>query len=95
MSWKKYSKKVSELKDSNTEIDMKVRERLEEMTQEMLDNDIAVGLEFLKDYLHLHKDDNDAITELKLLVDLMDGVEYSVIADDNDQSVHIYFTKST
>jgi hypothetical protein len=94
MTWKNHTKKISKLKESNTDIDMKVRERLEEMTQEMLDKDIAVSLEYLKDYLHLHRDSNDAIQELKLFVDLMEGVEYGVIADDTDQSVYIFFTKS-
>jgi hypothetical protein len=95
MSWKKHTKKISELKESNTDIDMKVNERLQEMVNEMADNDIAIGLEFLKDYLHLHRDTSDAIQELKHLVDLVEGVEYSVIADDSDQSVYIYFRKST
>ncbi|MFW9962494.1 MAG: hypothetical protein ACFFCX_02960 [Candidatus Sifarchaeia archaeon] len=94
MTWKDHTKKISKLKESNTKIDMTVRERLEEMTQEMVDKDIAVSLEFLKDYLHLHKDSDDAIQELKLLVDLMENVEYSVIIDDNDQSVYVYFKKS-
>lgn len=94
MSWKKHTKKISELKESNTAIDMKVRKRLEEMTEEMIDNDVAVSLEFLIDHLHLHKDKNDAIQELKLHIDLMDGVEYGVIADDNDQSVYVFFTKA-
>ncbi|MFW9834889.1 MAG: hypothetical protein ACFFEK_12895 [Candidatus Thorarchaeota archaeon] len=95
MSWKKHTKKISELKESNTEIDMKVNDRLQKMVKEMADNDIAIGLEFLKDHLHLHRDTNDAIQELKHLVDLVEGVEYSVIADDSDQSVYIYFRKST
>ena len=94
MTWKEHTKKITELKKSNTEIDLKVRTRLEEMTQEMLDNDLAVSLEFVKDYLHLHKDSHDAIQEFKLLVDLMEGVQYSVIVDDNDQSVYLYFIKS-
>lgn len=94
MTWKEHTKKITELKKSNTEIDLKVRTRLEEMTQEMLDNDLAVSLEFVKDYLHLHKDSHDAIQEFKLLVDLMEGVQYSVIVDDNDQSVYLYFRKS-
>lgn len=94
MSWKKHTKKISELKKSNTEIDMQVRQRLDEMVKEMLGNDIAVSLEFLIEHLHLHQDKNDAIQELKLYVDLMEGVEYGVILDDNDQSVYVFFTKS-
>jgi len=94
MTWKDHTKEISKLKESNTKIDMTVRERLEEMTQEMVDKDVAVSLEFLKDYLHLHRDSDDAIQELKLLVDLMEKVEYSVIIDDNDQSVYVYFKKS-
>jgi hypothetical protein len=95
MSWKKHTKKISELKKSNTDIDMKVRGRLEEMTKEMLDEDVAVSLDFLIDHLHLHKDKSDAIQELKLYIDLMEGIEYGVILDDNDQSVYVFFKKST
>jgi len=94
MTWKDHTKKISKLQESNTKIDMTVRERLEEMTQKMVDKDIAVSLEFLKDHLHLHRDNDDAIQELKLLVDLMENVEYSVIIDDNDQSVYVFFKKS-
>ncbi len=93
MAWKKHSKKISELKDSNTTIDMTVRGRLEEMTGTIADKDEAVSLEFLKKYLHLRKEDDDAIEELKFHVNLMDDIRYSVIADDNDQSIYIYFTK--
>jgi hypothetical protein len=93
MAWKKHSKKISELKDSNTTIDMTVRKRLEEMTGKIADQDEAVSLEFLKEYLHLRKEDDEAIEELKFHMNLMDDIRYSVIADDNDQSIYIYFTK--
>ncbi|MHA2139991.1 MAG: hypothetical protein ACXADF_01355 [Candidatus Thorarchaeota archaeon] len=93
MAWEKHSKKISELKDSNTQIDMEVRGRLEEMIGKISDQDVAVSLGFLKDYLHLRKEDDDAIDELKFHVNLMDDVRYSVIADDKDQSIYIYFTK--
>lgn len=93
MEWTKHTKKISDLKESNTEIDMKVRECLETMVKEMLDKDIAVSLEFLIDYLHLHKDQNEAIQELKLHISLMDAIDYGVINDDNDQSVYIFFIK--
>jgi hypothetical protein len=84
---------MSDLKKSNTDIDMTVRQRLEEMTGKMVDNDVAVSLDFLIDHLHLHKDRNDAIQELKLLIDLMEDVEYGVINDDSDQSVYVFFKK--
>jgi hypothetical protein len=93
MAWKKHSKKISELKDSNTQIDMAVRERLEEMTSKITDKDVAVSLGFLKDHLHLRKEDDDAIEELRFHLNLMGEVRYSVIADDADQSIYIYFTK--
>jgi hypothetical protein len=94
MAWKKHSKKISELKDSNTQIDMTVRERLEEIAKEITDQDVAVSLAFLKDHLHLQKEDDDAIDELKFHLSLMDDFYYSVIADDSDQSIFVYFTKS-
>lgn len=84
---------MSDLKKSNTQIDMKVRERLETMVKEMLDKDMAVSLNFLIDYLHLHRDQNDAIQELKLHIELMEGIDYGVIIDDNDQSVYVFFIK--
>jgi hypothetical protein len=93
LAWEKHTKKMSDLKKSNTDIDMTVRQRLEEMTGKMVDNDVAVSLDFLIDHLHLHKDRNDAIQELKLLIDLMEDVEYGVINDDSDQSVYVFFKK--
>lgn len=95
MAWEKHTKKISKLKDSNTQIDMKVRDRLEEMTKSIAGKDTAVSLDFLKEYLHLHKDDNDAIQELKLHVNLMENIKYSVIVDDSDQSIYLYFTKES
>lgn len=93
MEWKKYSKKIEDLKKSNTEIDMKVRERLEAMIGEILDKDTAVSLEFLIDYLHLDKDSENAIQELKLHIGMMDDVKNGIVVDDNDQSVYVFFTK--
>lgn len=82
------------MRKSNTEIDMKVRNRLDSMIEEILDKDTAVPLEFLIDFLHLDKDQDDAIQELKLHVGLLEGIEYGVIVDDNDQSVYIFFKKA-
>ncbi|MCK5265748.1 MAG: hypothetical protein KAR03_09085, partial [Candidatus Thorarchaeota archaeon] len=78
MEWKKHSKKISDLRKSNTEIDMKVRNRLDSMIEEILDQDTAIPLEFLIEFLHLDKDQDDAIQELRLHVGLLDGIEYGV-----------------
>ncbi len=94
MEWKKHSKKISDLRKANTEIDMKVRNRLDSMIEEILDQDIAIPMEFLIDYLHLDKDQDDAIQELKLHVGLLEEIEYRVIVDDNDQSIFIFFKKT-
>jgi len=94
LEWKKHSKKISDLRKTNTEIDMKVRNRLDTMIEEVLDQDIAVPLDFLIDYLHLDKDQDDAIQELRLHVGLLEGIEYRVIVDDNDQSIFIFFKKT-
>ncbi|MHA1862201.1 MAG: hypothetical protein ACTSWA_00425 [Candidatus Thorarchaeota archaeon] len=94
MEWKKHSKKISDLRKSNTEIDMKVRNRLDSMIEEILDQDTAIPLEFLIEFLHLDKDQDDAIQELKLHVGLLDEIEYGVIVDDTDQSVFIFFKKA-
>ncbi len=93
MEWKKHSKKITDLRKSNTEIDMKVRNRLDSMIEEVLDQDTAVPLEFLIEFLHLDKDQDDAIQELKLHVGLLEGIDYGVIVDDNDQSVFVFFKK--
>lgn len=93
MLWKKYSKKISDLRKANTEIDMKVRNRLDSMIEEIVDQDVAVPLEFLINHLHLDKDPDDAIQELRLHVGLLEGIEYGVIVDDNDQSVFVFFKK--
>ncbi len=93
MAWKKYSKKLSDLQESNTEIDMKVRQYLEAMVAEMVDKDTAVSLDFLKDYLHLQRDDEDAIKELRFHLGLLEGVKYGIIGDDSDQSIYVYFEK--
>jgi len=94
LEWKKHSKKISDLRKANTEIDMKVRNRLDSMIEEILDQDIAIPMEFLIDYLHLDKDQDDAIQELKLHVGLLEEIEYRVIVDDNDQSIFIFFKKT-
>jgi hypothetical protein len=93
LEWKDHSKKISELKKSNTEIDMKVRERLHSMIEEMKDKDVAVALDFLIDYLHLGKDKDAAIQELKLHIGLVEDIKYGVIIDDKDQSVYVFFKK--
>lgn len=94
MEWKKHSKKISDLRKANTEIDMKVRNRLDSMIEEILDQDTAVPLEFLIEFLHLDKDQDDAIQELRLHVGLLKEIEYGVIVDDNDQKVFIFFKKT-
>ena len=94
MEWKKHSKKISDLRKSNTEIDMKVSNRLDSMIEEILDQDTAIPLEFLIEFLHLDKDQDDATQELRLHVGLLDGIEYGVIVDDTDQSVFIFFKKA-
>ncbi len=93
MAWKEHSKKISELKESNTAIDMKVRERLDEITSKTADKDVAISLEFLKKHLHLEKDDDGAIEELKFHLGLEGDTRYSVIKDDKNQSIYVYFTK--
>ncbi|TFH08022.1 MAG: hypothetical protein E4H14_07265 [Candidatus Thorarchaeota archaeon] len=94
MEWKKHSKKISDLQKANTEIDMKVRNRLDSMIEEMLNQDVAVPLHFLIEHLHLDKDRDDAMQELRLHVGLLEGIEYGVIVDDNDQSVFVFFKKT-
>jgi hypothetical protein len=94
LEWKKHSKKISDLRKSNTEIDMKVRNQLDSMVEDMLDQDIAVPLDFLIEFLHLDKDIDDAMQELRLHVGLLEGIEYGVVIDDNDQSVFIFFKKT-
>ena len=95
MAWKKYSKKLSDLQKSNTDIDMKVRQYLEDMVAETVGQDTAISLEFLKDYLHLQRDDEDAIKELRFYLGLMEDVKYGIIGDDSDQSIYVYFEKET
>jgi hypothetical protein len=93
MAWEKHSKKISELKKSNTEIDMKVSQRLEEMVTAIVDKDTAVSLEFLKEHLHLQHDNEDAIKELRFHLRLMGDVRYAIIGNDADQSIYVYFEK--
>ena len=91
MEWKKHSKKVSVIRQENTNIDMKVRNRLDEIIEKATDQDLAISLEFLIEYLHLAKIQEDALQELRLHVGLLDDVEQRIINDDNDQSVYVYF----
>lgn len=91
MEWKKYSKKISDIRQENTNIDMKVRNRLDEIIEESTDKDIAVSLKFLIDYLHLARETIDALQELKLHVSLLDDVEQRFVIDDNNQDVYVYF----
>jgi len=91
LEWKKHSKKISELRKANTEIDMKVRNRLDSMIAEIIDQDIALSLDFLIDYLHLDKDKDNAMQELNLHTSLIDNNDHGVIVDDSNQSVYIFF----
>lgn len=91
MEWKKYSKKISEIRQENTNIDMKVRNRLNEIIEGATDKDIAISLKFLIDYLHLAKETTDALQELKLHIGLVDEVEQRFVIDDTNQEVYIYF----
>lgn len=91
MAWKKQSKKVSEIRQKNTNIDMRVRNRLDEIIEEITDKDTALPLEFLIDYLHLEKKKEDALQELRLHVGFLDDVEQRIVIDDNNQSVYVYF----
>jgi hypothetical protein len=91
LTWKKQTKKVSEIRKENTNIDMKVRNRLDEIIEETTDKDIALPLDFLIEYLHLEKAKEDALQELRLHVGLLDDVEQRIIIDDIDQSVFVYF----
>jgi len=93
LEWTNHTKKISELKKANTEIDMKVRERLESMIKEILDKDTAVSFDFLIKYLHLHKDTEAAMQELKFHIDMIDNVKYGIVTDDTNQSIYVYFTK--
>ena len=95
MAWKKHIKKAPDIHEANTKLDMEVRERLENMVKDLADSDNAVSLEFLKEFLHLHKADDDAIQELRHKVDLLGEVEYRVIVDDQDQSPYIQFSKKS
>jgi hypothetical protein len=74
---------------------MKVRERLESIISETLDKDIAISFDFLIKHLHLEKDTENAMQELKLHINMIDNVKYGVIVDDNDQSIYVFFTKIT
>ena len=91
LPWRKYSKKITDLQKANTVIDMKVRNRLDSMIEEIINQDIAVSLDFLIDYLHLAKDKDDAIQELNLYISLIDHNDYGVVIDDSNQSVYIFF----
>ena len=70
---------------------MKVRNRLDEIIEEITDKDTAIPLQFLIEYLHLEKKKEDALQELRLHVGLLDDVEQRIIIDDNNQSVYVYF----
>lgn len=70
---------------------MRVRNRLDEIIEETTDKDIAVSLKFLIEYLHLAKEKEDALQELRLHVSLLDDIEQRFVIDDNNQEIYIYF----
>ena len=92
MSWKKHMKNVSDLRESNVKLDMDTDKRLEEILTDIKDSDNAVSLNFLKDYMRLRPDDDDAIQELRLKLAMKDDVQYRVIVDDNDQKIYLAFS---
>jgi len=93
--WKKHLKEVSELRDRNRELDMETAQRLDEMLADIKDTGKAVSLEFLKEYLRLRPDNDDAIQELKMNLQMKDDVIHRVIIDDTDQTVYVAFNTPT
>ncbi len=91
LTWKKHVKDVPELIKQNREIDMKVRSNFEEMLKDIKGKEKAVSLEFLKDFMHLERDDQGAVEELILFVQMHDDLTYRVLRDDSDQSIYIEF----
>lgn len=91
LAWKKHVKDVPELIKQNRKIDMKVRSNFEEMLEDIKGKQKAVSLEFLKDFMHLERDDQGAVEELKLFVEMHDDLTYRVLRDDSDQSIYIEF----
>lgn len=93
--WKKHLKEVSELRDRNRELDMETAQRLDEMLADIKDTGKAVSLEFLKEYLRLRPDNDEAIQELKMKLQMKDDVIHRVIIDDTDQTVYVAFNTPT
>ncbi|MBS3795083.1 MAG: hypothetical protein KGY80_09310 [Candidatus Thorarchaeota archaeon] len=93
--WKKHLKEVSELRERNRELDMETAQRLDEMLADIKDTGKAVSLEFLKEYLRLRPDNDDAMQELKMKLQMKDDVTHRVIIDDTDQTVYVAFNTPT
>ncbi|MFO7837538.1 MAG: hypothetical protein R6V83_12925 [Candidatus Thorarchaeota archaeon] len=89
--WTKHLKEVSKIRESNRKLDMDTAQRLDEMLNDIKDTGNAVSLDFLKDYLRLRPQDDDAIQELKMKLDMKDNVTHHVVIDDRDQSVYVAF----
>jgi len=93
--WKKHLKEVSELRERNRELDMETAQRLDEMLADIKDTGKAVSLEFLKEYFRLRPDNDDAMQELKMKLQMKDDVTHRIIIDDTDQTVYVAFNTPT
>ncbi|MGV9168998.1 MAG: hypothetical protein ACOC38_03555 [Promethearchaeia archaeon] len=89
--WTKHLKELSKIRESNRKLDMDTAQRLDKMLNDIKDTGNAVSLDFLKDYLRLRPEDDDAIQELKMKLDMKDNVTHHVVIDDRDQSVYVAF----
>ncbi|MGY5876128.1 MAG: hypothetical protein RTU30_10305 [Candidatus Thorarchaeota archaeon] len=95
MAWMKYIKKVSELRETNRQLDMDTMNRFLEILNGIKDQDQAISFNFLKEYLRLRPDDDDAMQELKIWMATMGDISYYSIIDDNDQKIYLAFTSFT
>ncbi|TFG14618.1 phage gp6-like head-tail connector protein [Candidatus Thorarchaeota archaeon] len=93
MPWKKYTKKLEEIQKANMKIDKEMGERFDQLVDELGGTDEGVQLEFLKDYLNLSPEDEDALKELSFMIKSVEDYIIKVVVDKGENEEYIYFPK--
>ena len=93
MSWKKHTKKLEEIQKANTQLNKEMGERFDELVNKLGGTDEGVQLEFLKEYLNLSPEDEDALKELSYMIKSIEDYLIKVVVDKGENEEYIYFPK--
>ncbi len=93
MPWEKHTKKLEEIQKANLQLDKEMGERFDELVNELGGTDKGVQLEFLKEYLNLSPEDEDALKELSYMIKSVEDYLIKVVVDKGENEEYVYFPK--